>query len=98
MMARYINKDEFAIKFDRECRGECCCCKYATLTQSGCKIIDDFPCADVQEVRHGSWIDDEFLCKARCSVCCEEWSWMSNDMETFNYCPNCGAEMDGETE
>ena len=86
-MARYIDKDEFAVKFDRECRGECCCCKYATLTQSGCEIIDDFPCADVQEVRHGRWIkrgDNSW----ECSVC-HEISCCNG-----NFCVDCGARME----
>lgn len=44
--------------------------------------------------RTGRWIDDELMCKARCSVCGEEFSWMDNDMDRFLYCPNCGAKME----
>lgn len=48
--------------------------------------IKDFPAADVQEVKHGTWIGtyDDI-----CSVCRE----ISED--TYSYCPNCGAKMDG---
>lgn len=41
--------------------------------------------------RTGRWIDDELMCKARCSVCGEEFSWMDNDMDRFWFCPNCGS-------
>lgn len=44
--------------------------------------------------RTGRWIDDELICKARCSVCGEEFSWMDNDMDRFWFCPNCGARME----
>ena len=89
-MARYIDKDEFAVKFDRECRGECCCCKYATLTQSGCEIIDDFPCADVQEVRRGRWLIINGC--AYCSNCRNNFK--KAIMSKARYCPNCGARME----
>lgn len=47
--------------------------------------------ADVQEVRHGKWEKcKEYCCEYRCSVCEYELC------RTTNYCPNCGAKMDGE--
>lgn len=49
--------------------------------------------AEKQMPKLGKWIDDEFTSKGRCSVCGEEWSWFDNCMETFKYCPNCGADM-----
>ena len=50
-----------------------------------------FPAADVTTVRHGRWImhDDEFGLTCECSVCHIE------TMGDGNYCPNCGAKMDG---
>ena len=42
----------------------------------------------------GEWIEDE--CFIRCPECSKEWSVYDNDCETFNYCPNCGAKMEGE--
>ena len=49
------------------------------------------PTADVQEVRHGKWEKcKECCCEYRCSVCEYELC------RTTNYCPNCGAKMDGE--
>lgn len=51
-----------------------------------------------EQQRTGRWIDDELICKARCSVCGEEWSWMDNDMDRFLFCPNCGSYNGGEDE
>ena len=57
------------------------------------------PAADVAEVVHGRWIDgaEDFTCgnhNAECSICRCYVSWNGCD-EDFNYCPNCGARMDG---
>lgn len=48
--------------------------------------------ADVAPVVHGRWImhDDEFGLTCECSACHIE------TMGDGNYCPNCGAKMDGE--
>ena len=50
--------------------------------------------ADVAPVRHGRWImhDDELGLTCECSVCHIE------TMGDGNYCPNCGAKMDGGTD
>ena len=50
--------------------------------------------------KHGRWIDgaENFTCgnhNAECSACHCNVSWSGCD-EDFNYCPNCGAKMDGE--
>ena len=54
------------------------------------------PSADVQEVRHGHWIDrripnDTGTLVFVCSVCGGKPEWNRR-----NYCPNCGAKMDLE--
>lgn len=61
--------------------------------------ISGLPAADVAEVVHGRWIDgaEDFTCgnhNAECSICRCYVSWDGCD-EDFNYCPNCGARMDG---
>ena len=63
-------------------------------------IVRRFPAADVEPVKHGEWVSceesDEFPCSYRvyrsshrreCSVC--------GFTPQLNYCPNCGAKMDG---
>lgn len=61
------------------------------------QIIKDLPAADVAEVVHGRWIKDDFLSDdvnnaEKCSQCGELIGWFGN---LPNYCPNCGAKMDG---
>lgn len=56
-------------------------------------------------VVHGRWIEYP-LCLGYvgaysedhivCSNCKTVWSIIDNDTERFDYCPNCGAKMDGE--
>ena len=57
-------------------------------------IIADFPAEDVEPVRHGRWIasHDEFCA---CSIC--KYPVYVGWNQT-NYCPNCGAKMDGGDE
>jgi hypothetical protein len=58
--------------------------------------IDWMPAADVVDVRHGEWIAKDCIVRSPfarnyyCSVCKYE------PLEAKNYCPNCGAKMDGE--
>jgi hypothetical protein len=62
-------------------------------------IIEDMPTADVQPVRHGRWIehpDDIFPLEStiECSECGEQ---ENVNIHNDNFCPNCGARMDGDT-
>ena len=62
--------------------------------------IRNAPAADVAEVVHGRWIKDDFLSDdvnnaEKCSRCGELIGWFGN---LPNYCPNCGAKMDGGAE
>lgn len=72
----------------------------ATIESKQLKAI---PAADVVEVRHGRWIGTEFDGYAdgnpvydvfECSVCGCEYDTDDGEMH-HNYCPNCGAKMDG---
>ena len=64
------------------------------------------PAADVVEVRHGVWElhgnDDDIGCSYFCSKCGanydEDWFYEHGYFIQFNYCPNCGAKMDGKGE
>ena len=61
------------------------------------KVIDRIksaPTADVVEVRHGEWIKrSEHLYK--CPLCGHS-AFISFGGIPCNYCPECGAKMDGE--
>ena len=57
------------------------------------------PAADVRPVVRGHWIGTkeaedmgDIMKEFTCSVCgCCEWD--CTESESFNFCPNCGAEM-----
>jgi rubrerythrin len=66
------------------------------------EYIQEQPAADVQPIKHGRWIGITEYCKKNgyipsgmgiyywCSECGKE------EKKTSDYCPNCGARMDGE--
>ena len=73
-------------------------CREEVLLYRDIRIINEQQAVDAVEVVHGRWEPREdvkgFVC---CSVChdCniyDEWP----DGKKWNYCPNCGAKMDGE--
>lgn len=56
---------------------------------------------DVAPVVHGRWECSEYDISDywRCSACGEDWFFEydpTGDDTKVNYCPNCGAKMDGE--
>ena len=62
-------------------------------------IVEDIPIVDAVEVVHGRWLrqdehDPDWWgytdTHLYCSACLEEAN------SQYNYCPNCGAKMDGE--
>ena len=78
--------------------------------ESCASVVSDFeslPAADVAEVRHGRWIEDERtypgpgLKNNLCSVCGEiagSWKEGLEPGRKWAYCPNCGARMGKEDE
>lgn len=59
-------------------------------------VIAAFPAADVAPVVHGRWIHDGCRVKGGIDWChCSECGKSDNFCARTNYCPNCGAKMDG---
>ena len=57
--------------------------------------IEEQPAADVAPVRHGRWVNESFY--TYCSVCGNMAIYDKYGQEVeSDYCPNCGAKMDGE--
>lgn len=57
-------------------------------------FIRKLPAAEVQPVKHGKW--DGYIC-SECNACADYF--ISGDFyfdEKPNFCPNCGARMDGD--
>lgn len=60
---------------------------------------DDGNVVEISRVKHGHWIHTDYAihwtAKDECSECtyhtCDR-----DDLSEYNYCPNCGAKMDGE--
>ena len=69
-----------------------------------CETIDEAPTVDAKPVRHGKWIygegksgNDGYYC----TNCHEHIKWNYKNesidfIQKYNYCPYCGAKMDGE--
>ena len=54
--------------------------------------LESLPAADVQEVRRGQWIPlEKEIGLYECSICGHKIL-----RAECNYCPNCGAKMEGE--
>ena len=57
-------------------------------------VIDDAPTVDAVPVVHGRWVthyrSGTTVAEGYVSTCCDMW----NNRKS-NYCPNCGAKMDG---
>lgn len=92
-MGDYISREATVKAFCEKCRGyydgHC-------IHKGKCDIdvIQTAPAADVQPVKHGRWIGEGVL-KIYCSNCSKTPDGWPTPMQT-DYCPNCGARMDGE--
>ena len=111
-MSRYIDADALGLELSESMRCVFCinpmhneygCDGACTIPNKGllqavCKeISDSINSAPAIEIRHGKWecyfTDDEISQKVYlCSECGKEFS------KQTNYCPACGARMDGKNE
>lgn len=60
------------------------------------EVINEMGAADVQPIKHGRWELTNNPSFRKCSEC---GAWCSSDITDncfTNYCPKCGARMDGE--
>lgn len=59
------------------------------------QAIRDVP--SVNPVRHGKWISIGHKLSRICSVCYsdEPYKFADDDANVYDYCPHCGARMDG---
>lgn len=87
-MAEYIEKAELIKKL---------CFETAEWSYSPTiKTIKEFPAEDVQPIKHGRWIEVSSK-HSRCSVCDTTCLIAVYPISKgANFCPNCGARMDGE--
>ena len=54
--------------------------------------------ADVAPVQHGQWVSVLHKLARVCSVCNrdEPYKFADIDADVYDYCPHCGAKLDGE--
>ena len=78
---------------------------FNSLLEFVMRLIDTMPAADVVEVKHGYWKLLLFKggrrsgqAEAKCSICGRDvvYQITEDKWEFENYCPHCGAKMDGE--
>ena len=66
-------------------------------------VVRDFPAADVEEVKHGKWIQEQIKIenmsivryRNTCSECGGKVDFLLRELH-YSYCPHCGAKMDLE--
>ena len=61
------------------------------------ELFREAKAADVAPVRHGRWIEKDkydFGTFYDCSIC---GNCILDNGHSWNYCPNCGARMDGDS-
>ena len=97
----YIDRDMYYQKINDFSKGGCGDYPLYRLAINDCvKVLDEIPVADVAPVKHGHWVGYETksyknsengIAKKyyRCSSC------RSFNAIRSNYCPHCGAKMDG---
>lgn len=95
-MAEYIEREALIAEFKRLTLGENSLIE-RLFADGVYAVLETFPAADVVEVVHGEWVEHEWaeeengllISNFECSVC-RNWERKKSD-----YCPNCGAKMDG---
>lgn len=88
-MAEYIDK-EFVIETIEELKSKAL--PKALLFDHLKKVIEIFPTEDFAPVKHGHWA--KCFGSFRCSKCAHGFDY-DRYLPFFNYCPCCGAKMDG---
>lgn len=104
-MAEYIKRETAVKAFNNFDAGRADSPPFTLLTpEEFAEYLYELPAADVAPVVHGRWISWEeagnFVPspdRHECSVCHDAAQVLVNGFELLSdYCPNCGAKMDGE--
>ena len=97
-MPRYIDAEKTAKALEKEVKGLASEVNhnYREGLQFALKMINDQSTVDVQEIKHGKWMGASDGDGIVCSVCGSDFCTLVLNVYNYNYCPNCGAKMDGE--
>lgn len=74
-------------------------CRVSDIYTPKCDLFVDKN--KVAEIKHGEWTefeDEQMGTVYQCTICKEEFVTIDGTpaQNLWNYCPNCGAEMDGK--
>lgn len=96
-MTKYIKcKDALALLQPDDPNDERCAVTVATAKRLIRHLLTVTPAADVATVVHGRWIHDGCRVEGGIDWChCSECGKSDNFCARTNYCPKCGAKMDG---
>lgn len=96
-MSRYIDAEEVEKRIDIVIGSEPKAWDKKALKELKMYVVHAVPTADVRENVRGEWIVKKDI--INCSVCKRcSWSKSYEDLvRSFNFCPNCGADMRGES-
>lgn len=103
-MAEYIEREAAVKAFNNFDAGRADSPPFTLLTpEEFAEYLYELPAADVAPVVHGRWISWEKAGnyvpspdRHECSVCHDAAQVLVNGLELLSdYCPNCGAKMDG---
>lgn len=88
-MDEYLKRSDLLAEYDRQHKGP---------PGAARRLIAEAPAADVVPVVHGRWEEVTWgnMTFTKCSNCNSKVQWYLS--EQFNYCPLCGARMDGADE
>ena len=99
-MAEYIDREvimKFPIRKDH-CDKEHANGHFINGIESVLEYVENLPAVDVSPVRHGRWEKHSGLYScSECEMTCP-YDVQADVIEYWacNYCPNCGAKMDGD--
>ena len=101
-MSEYINVDEYKRHLNMICRSGYTQQVIDIFIKWFLAIAESIATEDVAPVVHARWVNDGYYADFhphmvyRCSNC--DWCQLDVEPPKGNYCPNCGAKMDGEKE
>ena len=107
---RLIDANELMDEFrrymvERYDKGKCVSGENCKTCENGClwrKVVNKAPTVDAVEVVHGRWDDTgryifpDGSIAVRCTECGCALNMGEFEKYYWNYCPNCGAKMDGD--
>ena len=91
-MAEYVNLDDMLEQFDKRAS------KLVEDRRVSVEAMREFICnrlrANVKEIIYAHWVPTEYPFMNECEDC-SSCGYRTVWGHRYNYCPNCGAKMDG---